>query len=461
MKDFTQGNEGKLIFYFTLPMLLGNVFQQLYNIVDSVIVGNVLGKEALASVGASFPIIFTLIALVIGIGSGFSIVISQFFGAKDIEKVKKAIDTMYLFLFSAAILTSALGIYFSEELFLLLQLPEELIPQAQTYLNIYLAGMIVFFGFNGTSSVLRGLGDSKTPLVFLVMASLFNIVFDLLFIMVFKWGIAGAALATVVAQAGAFVSALIYLNRSHKIMQFSLFKLKFDPKIFYTSLKIGLPSGLQHTFVALGMMALLGIVNTFGTDVIAAYTAAGRIDSLAMMPAMNFAQAVAAFVGQNLGANKIERIRRGFRVTFIMSSVFCLMMTAIIVLFGSYLMQMFTSDPNVIAIGERYLIIVSSFYLLFSTMFTTNGVLRGAGDTLIPMFITLFSLWIIRIPAAYLLSGEMGETGIWWSIPAGWFMGMSFSYIYYRTGKWKTKSVVNQNQPQAETLAESEKQPYE
>ncbi|MFA8435788.1 MAG: MATE family efflux transporter [Marinifilaceae bacterium] len=445
MKDFTQGNEAKLIFNFTLPMLLGNVFQQLYNIVDSVIVGNILGKEALASVGASFPIIFTLIALVIGIGSGFSIVISQYFGAKDIDRVKRAIDTMYLFLFGSAILTSILGIYFSEELFQLLQLPAELVPQAKTYLNIYLGGMIVFFGFNGTSSVLRGLGDSKTPLVFLVMASLFNILFDLLFIMVFEWGIAGAALATVVAQAGAFVSALIYLNRGHKIMKFSLFKLKFDKEIFHTSFKIGLPSGLQHSFVALGMMALLGIVNTFGTDVIAAYTAAGRIDSLAMMPAMNFAQAVAAFVGQNLGANKINRVRSGFKVTFIMSSLFCLLMTLIIVIFGSNLMELFTTDPNVIEIGERYLIIVSSFYLLFSTMFTTNGVLRGAGDTLIPMFITLFSLWIIRIPAAYFLSGEIGETGIWWSIPAGWFIGMSFSYIYYRTGQWKTKSIVNHN----------------
>jgi len=423
-------------------MLLGNVFQQLYNIVDSIVVGKVLGKEALASVGASFPIIFTLIALLIGIGSGFSIVISQFYGAKDIDKVKKAIDTMYLFLFGTGILVSVLGIYFSKDLFLLLQLPVELIPQATSYLNVYMAGMIMFFGFSGTSSILRGLGDSKTPLYFMILASFFNIVFDLLFVMVFKWGIAGAAWATVTAQSGAFISAIIYLNKSHKIIQFSLFKLVFDKELFIKSLKVGIPSGLQQTFVALGMMALLGVVNTFGTDVIAAYTAAGRIDSLAMMPAMNFSQAVAAFVGQNLGANKIDRVRRGFKVTFIMSNLFCLLMTAIIVLFGSHLMKLFTTDPNVIEIGEKYLIIVSSFYLIFATMFTTNGVLRGAGDTLIPMFITLFSLWIIRIPGAYFLSSKIGETGIWWSIPLGWLMGMIFSYLYYRTGKWKKKSVV-------------------
>ncbi|WP_321321264.1 MATE family efflux transporter [Labilibaculum sp.] len=443
MKDFTQGNITRLILNFTLPMLLGNVFQQLYNIVDSIIVGKVLGKEALASVGASFPIIFTLIALLIGIGSGFSIVISQFYGAKDINRVKRAIDTMYIFLFGTGIFISILGIYFSEHLFLLLQLPIELIPQATSYLNVYMAGMIMFFGFSGTSSILRGLGDSKTPLYFLILASIFNIIFDLLFVMVFKWGIAGAAWATVIAQSGAFISAIIYLNRSHSIIKFSLFKLVFDKDIFIKSLKIGIPSGLQHTFVALGMMALLGIVNTFGTDVIAAYTAAGRIDSLAMMPAMNFSQAVAAFVGQNLGANKIDRVRQGFKVTFIMSNIFCLMMTAIIILFGSHLMKLFTTDTNVIAIGEKYLIIVSSFYLLFSTMFTTNGVLRGAGDTLIPMFITLFSLWIIRIPGAYFLSSKIGETGIWWSIPLGWSMGTIFSYLYYRTGRWKKKSIVS------------------
>ncbi|WP_282015171.1 MATE family efflux transporter [Marinifilum flexuosum] len=442
MKDFTSGNVSKLIFNFTLPMLLGNVFQQLYNVVDSIIVGKVLGKEALASVGASFPIIFTLIALLIGIGSGFSIVISQFYGAKDINSVKKSIDTMYIFLFVAGLFASIFGIYYSEELFLLLQLPLELIPQATTYLNIYMAGMILFFGFNGTSSVLRGLGDSKTPLYFLILASLFNILFDVLFVMVFKWGIAGAAWATVIAQGGAFVTGILYLNRTHKIMKFSLSKLSFDKDLFIKSLKIGLPSGIQHTFVAIGMMALLGIVNTFGTDVIAAYTAAGRIDSLAMMPAMNFSQAVAAFVGQNLGANKIERVRKGFKATFLMSNLFCILMTAIIVIFGSQLMKMFTTDPNVIAIGEKYLIIVSSFYLLFSTLFTTNGVLRGAGDTLIPMFITLFSLWIIRIPGAYFLSSQIGETGIWWSIPIGWSMGALLSYLYYLTGKWKSKSVV-------------------
>ncbi len=443
MKNFTVGNEAKLILNFTLPMLLGNVFQQLYNVVDSIIVGKVLGKEALAAVGASFPIIFTLVALLIGVGSGFSIIISQFYGAKDMASIKQAINTMYIFLFAAGLLASVFGIYYSEKLFLLLQLPSELIPQATTYFNIYMGGMILFFGFNGTSSALRGLGDSKTPLYFLIIASVFNILFDILFVMIFKWGIAGAAWATVVSQGGALVAGIIYLNRTHKVMKFSISQLNFNKSLFITSLKIGLPSGMQNSFVALGMMALLSIVNRFGTDVIAAYTAAGRIDSLAMLPAMNFSQAVAAFVGQNLGANKIQRIKRGFKATFLMSNFFCICITAIIFISGDQLIRIFTNDPNVIEIGEKYLIIVSSFYLLYSTLFTTNGVLRGAGDTIIPMFITLFSLWIIRIPAAYFLSDKIGETGIWWSIPIGWSIGALCSYLYYLTGKWKSKSVVS------------------
>ena len=213
MKDLTTGKEGSLILKFALPMLLGNVFQQLYNIVDSIIVGNFIGKEALAAVGASFPIIFAFLSLIIGIVSGSTIVISQYFGAKDIEKVKRAIDTLFIFLFFASIIISIVGIIFSEDIFRMLKLPEEIIPQATTYFNIFIGGVIVSFGFNGTSAILRGLGDSKTPLYFLIVSTFFNIGFDLLFVLVFKWGIAGVAIATVLAQGGAFLTAIIYLNR--------------------------------------------------------------------------------------------------------------------------------------------------------------------------------------------------------------------------------------------------------
>jgi putative MATE family efflux protein len=441
MQDLTKGKEQGLIFRFAVPMLIGNVFQQLYNIVDSLVVGNFLGKDALAAVGASFPVIFTLISLIIGIATGTTIIIAQYFGAKDYESVRRSIDTMYIFTFIASVIVSAVGIFFTDDIFRLLQLPEELLPQARSYLTVYLAGMIVFFGFNGTSAVLRGLGDSRTPLYFLILASVVNIGLDLLFIMVFGWGIASVALATVIAQGGAFVTAIIYLNKTHEIIRFSFRGLVFDRSIFNNSIRIGLPSGLQHTFVALGMMALMGLVNTFGTTVIAAYSVAQRIDSLAMLFAMAFSAALTSFTGQNIGAGNFERVKRGLRSTLIMGSTVSLAVTAVVLLFGSEIMGLFTPDTQVVVTGTRYLNIVSPFYITFTGMFVIGGVMRGAGDTVVPMFLTLFSLWLVRIPLAFFLSSFMGEVGIWWAIPIGWLSGMIFSYLYYLTGKWKTKGV--------------------
>ena len=442
MRDLTTGKEGSLILKFALPMLLGNVFQQFYNIVDSIIVGNFIGKEALAAVGASFPIIFGFLSLIIGIASGSTIVIAQYFGAKDIEKVKRTINTLFIFLFFASITVSIIAISFSEEIFRLLKLPEEIIPQAKTYFNIFMSGVIVSFGFNGTSAILRGLGDSKTPLYFLIISTFINIGLDLLFVLVLKWGIAGVAIASVIAQGGAFITAIIYLNKTHKIVRFSFKNLNFDKVIFKKSLKIGLPTGLQQTFVAAGMMALISIVNGFGTDVIAAYSVAIRIDSLASLTAMNFAAALATFVGQNIGANKIDRVKAGFIATLKMSSIISVIVSTIVLLSSSSIISLFTQDPEVIRIGREYLMIVGAFYIVFTSMFTIAGVMRGAGDTLIPMFISLIALWGIRIPGAWILSHRFGEIGIWWAIPMGWLVGFLLSYIYYLTGNWKKKSVI-------------------
>lgn len=442
MKDLTSGNEGKLIFLFALPMLFGSIFQQLYNIVDSIIVGRILGKEALAAVGNAFPIFFTLISLIIGLSFGGTIVISQYFGAKDFDKVKKAIGTLYLFLFITSGILTLLGLVFIDNILQLVKLPEELYAGAKTYTTIFIMGLVTFFGYNGTAAILRGLGDSKTPMVFMIISTLVNIGLDLLFIIKFKWGIAGAAIATVVSQGGAFITAVWYLNKFHKLINISFSDLVFDKKIFRQTLQIGLPTGLQQTFVSLGMLALQRIVNDFGTDVIAGYSVAGRIDSLAMTPAMIFSQALAAFVGQNIGAGKNERVTNGLKATLIMSSSVAITLTTIVVFTKEFLVGLFNQDPEVIRIGSQYLIIVSGCYLIFSIMFSYNGVLRGAGDTLIPMFITLFSLWLIRIPGAYFLSERIGAAGIWWAVPIGWVLGLIMSYFYYKTGSWKNKAVV-------------------
>ena len=442
MHDLTIGKPGKLILQFATPMLIGNVFQQMYNVTDSIIVGKFLGKEALAAVGASFPLIFMLISFIIGIATGFTIIIAQYFGAKDLEKIRRSIDTMYIFLFFASILIMILGIAFSGTIFRLIRLPEEVIPQASLYMNTYLTGMIFFFGFNGISAVLRGLGDSKTPLYFLIISTLTNIVFDLLFIVVFKWGIEGAAWATVLSQAGAFITLVLYLNRKHEMVKLTWRKMFWDKVIFLQSVRIGVPTGFQQTFVSLGMLALLRIVNDYGTIAVAAYSVAGRIDGLAALPAMNFGQALSGYTGQNIGANKIPRVKLGLVATLYMSTIVAVITSILVMLFREPLMALFTNDAEVIAIGARYLLIVGGFYIMFSGMFVIGGVMRGAGDTIVPMFITLFSLWIIRIPIAWFLSGRIGIDGIWWAIPIAWFFGMVFSYIYYRMGKWKNKSVV-------------------
>jgi putative MATE family efflux protein len=442
MKDLTTGNEGRLILSFTWPMLLGNVLQQLYGIVDSIVVGNYIGKEALAAVGASFPIIFALISMVMGIAMGITIVIAQYFGAKDFEKVRRAIDTMYIFLFFAGIILTLVGILISHWLFEQMGLPAELLPMAETYLDNYLIGLLAFFGYNGTAAALRGLGDSRTPLYFLIIATVVNLILVLLFVGVFRWGIAGAAWATVLAQAGAFFTGIWYLNKKHTLMKFSLREIRFDREIFRKSVRVGVPSGLQQTFVSLGMIALFVIVNSFGTNVIAAFSVAGRIDGFAMLPAMNFSMALSTFTGQNMGAGKPERIRNGLNSTLIYSGGISVMVTILVIFAGQPLMGLFSQDPEVIRIGWEYLVIVSSFYIVFSLMFTFNGLMRGAGDTLIPMFITVLSLWLIRIPIAAVLSKTIGEHGIWWSVPAAWTVGAIFSYIYYRTGRWKRAVLV-------------------
>ncbi|MFW5886625.1 MAG: MATE family efflux transporter [Bacteroidota bacterium] len=441
MKDLTNGPEARLIMRFAIPMVIGNIFQQLYIVVDSIIVGKVLGEAALAAVGASFPIFYTIISFVIGIGSGATVVVSQYFGAKNYPQVKKTIGTIFIFVFFASLILSTIGILFSQEIFTLLHTREDVLPEAIRYFTIYISGLVIFFGFNSTASILRGLGDSRTPLLFFTISTLANIGLDLLFIIVFEWGIEGAAIATIVAQGGAFLIAILMLNRRNHLIHFGWESMVFNWYIFRESVRIGLPTGFQQAFVALGMMALIRIINNFETPVLAAYTAASRIDALAVMPAINLASALAAFVGQNLGAGKTDRIRRGLKATLIMSWIISFAIMGLVILKGEFLMSLFTENPVVIEHGRNYLVIISAFYPVFTTMFTMHGALRGAGDTLIPMFITLISLWIIRIPLAAIFSNQIGPTGIWWAIPCGWTIGLIGTISYYLTGRWKTKGI--------------------
>ncbi len=444
MKDLTKGDETRQLIGFALPMLLGNIFQQFYNMVDSFVVGRFLGTTALAAVGVSFPIIFFMLALIMGVAMGSTVLISQYFGAKDTESLRKVISTSYIFLFIAGVIMTVIGVFSTTFILRALAVPETIMPEASAYLRIIFAGMLATFGYNGVAAMLRGLGDSKTPLYLLIASTLINIILDLVFVVVFHWGVAGAAWATIIAQGVSFIGALIVLDTRNPYVRLDGRNLKWDKAIFAQILRIGLPTGLQQTLVSLGMMVLTRIVNGFGPLAMAAYTAAARIDSIASMPAMNLSQAVTTFTGQNMGAGKTERVRRGHLSAIAVSIAISLAMTLCVALFGRQLMGIFTVDEGVIAIGAEYLLIVGSFYAIFGIMFINNGVMRGAGDVFIPMISTLLALWVVRVPAALVFTRVfgMGTNGIWWSIPAGWMVGFIFTSLYYRSGKWKTKTIV-------------------
>lgn len=445
MRDLTKGNEGRQILMFAIPMLIGNVFQQLYNVVDSIVVGKYVGSVALAAVGASFPILFTIAALIGGITIGGSVLVAQYFGAKNDKAIKVTSDTMNSFLLISAAAFSILFYLISRPLFELLSIPPEVLDDAVRYFDIIiLTTTVPSFAVSGMSAILRGVGNSKIPVYFLIISLVVNTILDLVFVLVFDWGIAGVAWATTIANLVAWFALVYYLDRRENcLIQFSINvkTWEFDWDNFRLALRIGLPSGIQHTLIGLGGLALLSIVSPFGVPVLAAYTAAGRVDMFVSMPAMNLAAALSSFVGQNLGADRLDRIKKGLRSTLLYSTLISLTLTIVVIFFGGEIMGLFT-DPRsphydqIIEIGKEYLVIISTFYLIFTTMFVINSVARGAGATFVPMIITTLSLWVVRVPLALWLSRLWGPSGIWWSIPIGWSVGLIGALLYYWSGKW-------------------------
>ncbi|MBN2892124.1 MAG: MATE family efflux transporter [Bacteroidales bacterium] len=451
-RDLTKGNEAKVILKFAIPMMIGNIFQQLYNVVDAAVVGKFVGKEALSATGVSFPILFLLSSLTIGFAIGGTILISQFYGAKKTENLKKTSDTLQIIMFIGSIGITVIGILTSRSIFRLLNFPEESISLAVSYFNILMLGNIAIFGYNALGAVLRGLGDSQTPVYFLIVSTIVNIVGDLLLVVVFDMGIQGAAIATVVAYVVAYVIAIIYLNKKHKIIDIS-FNLKFDKEIFKKILKIGIPSSGHMFVVSFGMILSFSIINLFGTNVIAGYTAAGRINSFAIMPAMFFANALTAFVGQNFGAQRIDRIKNGLKATILMITSISLVFTFISLMFPETLMRMFTDakETEVITVGVSYFSRVAPFYIIFGIMFSFNAVYRGVGNTILPMYITLIALWIVRFPAMILLSMNIewsplklipvNSNGLWWGEPLAWTTGLILAVAYYISKRWLRNAV--------------------
>ena len=437
--DLTEGKVWKVIVRFALPLLVGNLLQQFYNITDSIIVGQFLGKEALAAVSASFFIYYFIISLVIGVGSGTTVVISQLFGAKQYQKVQLAFSSFFIFMLVGGIILSIAGIIFAEPVFRLTNTPEEVIPQAVAYFRIYIGGTFLFVTFNSIISILRGVGESVRPMLFILITTVLNIAFDLLFILVFKWGIEGAARATVVSQGIGMCIALAYVNNTHPLLSIKKQDMLFDWKLFKESLKIGLPTSVQQCAIALGLIALLGIVNSFGTNTLTAYGAAGKIDTIITQAILTLSVALAAFCGQNIGAGRLDRVKKGVQFTMYTNIALGLLTFAAVYLFGNEMMRIFTKDIDVVAIGKEYLLIIGGFFIVHGALNVYNGALRGAGDTLFPMITSLVCLWLIRIPLAYYLSSWLGRNGIWWAIGISITIGLIVTFVYYKIGFWKRR----------------------
>lgn len=440
----TRGEVWKVISRFALPLLIGNLLQQLYNVTDSVIVGQFLGKEALAAVSASFFIYYFIISLVIGIGSGTTVVISQFYGAKRFDELQKAFSSFFIFMLVAGVLLSIIGIIFAEPMFRITNTPEEVIPQAVLYFRIYVGGTFLFVTFNSIISILRGVGESVRPMLFILLTTVLNVILDLVFIAVFHWGIEGAARATVIAQGIGMCVALAYINNTHPLLSIKKKDLVFDTGLFKEGLRIGLPTSVQQCAISLGLIALLGIVNSFGTETLTAYGAAGKIDTIIIQAVLTLSGALAAFCGQNIGARRLDRVREGVRFAMLVNVVLGLATFTAIYFFGDTMMLAFTNDPEVIAIGQEYLLIIGGFFIVHGGLNVFNGALRGAGDTLFTMVVSLTCLWLIRIPLAYWFSSIWGRVGIWWAIGASLCIGLAVTYIYYRLGFWKNKGAVRE-----------------
>ncbi len=440
--DLTHGKVWKVILSFAFPLLVGNLLLQLYNIVDSIIVGQFVGKEALAAVSASFFIFYFIISFVIGIGSGITVVVSQNYGAKRYDKVQAAFSSFLIFALFAGFFLSVTGVVFSGHFLRLIKIPGDVLPEAIRYFRIYIGGTFFFVAFNSFLSIMRGMGDSKRPMYLVFITTILNVLLDILFIIVFKWGVEGAALATVLSQGTGLCLSTFYVSKRHSLLSMKRKDLTFDRPLFLQGLKIGLPTAVQQSSLALGLLTLLGIVNTFGSDTLTGYGAAGKIEAFIIHAVLTLSSTLAAFCGQNVGAGNLQRVRQGVHFAMGINTLFTLTVYAMILLWGREMIKAFTHDPVVISIGYDYLLIVGATFILHGAMNILNGAMRGSGDTLFAMVSGIILFWVIRIPLAYFMSERMGHKGIWWAISISLVFGFIVTCVYYLSGRWKNRGIV-------------------
>ena len=449
-KDMTLGSPWKRIMEFSIPMLLGNLAQQLYNTADSVIVGMYVGDNALAAVGSASPILNLLLALFVGISTGAGIVVSQSFGARDREGLTKAIGNCIALSVIATIIIMIVGPLVTMPLLTLLGTPDSIIGWCAEYLNIYFFGIVGFFFYNMLSGVLRGLGDSVSALGFLLLAAALNVVLDLWFVQ--DMGVAGVALATILSQAISAVFCYIKLMKMRDLFDLNFKTMKLIPAVAGRILRIGIPSGITQAIMATAGMVVLNLTNAMGETVIACNVIIMRVDGFAMMPNFTFGQAMSVYTGQNVGAQKFDRVTKGVKQGGLIAASFATVITITLLFFSPVLFGFFTKTPELIDLATRMIRIMAVGYICISVTQVLGGVMRGAGDTVSPMWISITSTILIRVPVAYLIayltrSPEFPHgqpIALFGSLMFSWVMGMILSIIVFSLGKWKKKMYATQ-----------------
>lgn len=437
--DMTVGTEWKLILLFAIPVMLGNLLQQLYSACDGIIVGRFVGEAALSSVGMTNGVTFLCTAFAMGLGVGSSVVTSQYFGAKREKEIPVVIDTALILAVGVGLVVTLLAI-FGGRAFLsgVMNAPEHLLDEATIYLQIYAAAMIFTFMYNVIAAILRGIGDSKATLYFLMVSAITNIILDLLFVAVFKWGVVGAAVATSISQTLCALVSLAYLRRRFKPVKGH----HFDKTACKLILRMGIPSAVQQSIVSLGNIAMQRLVNGFGQASIAAYTAGNRLDLFMFVPILGMGSSLSAFTGQNIGAGNMKRVKRGLRATLVMSLAIALFISALLKIFAPQVVSLFSLSGEALSRGVEQVRCVTWWFWIFALYMAIGGAFQGAGDVVTQSAITLLTLFV-RVSLGYLgvATGILDYEAAWVTMPVGWVVALTVSIIRYVTGGWKKKAV--------------------
>lgn len=461
-RDMTQGAPWKRIAEFAFPMLIGNFAQQLYNTADSVIVGRYVGDNALAAVGSASPILNLLLALFVGIATGAGIVISQSYGARDRQALSTHIGNCISLAGVATLVIMVVGPLITRPFLELLGTPDSIIDWCTDYLRIYFFGIAGFFFYNMLSGVLRGLGDSFSALGFLLIAAALNVVLDLVFVANFGLGVAGVSLATVIAQAISAILCFIKLRSMGDIFDLNRETLKLQKKSALKILQVGIPSGITQAIMATAGMVVQTLTNSLGETVIACSVIIMRVDGFAMMPNMTFGQAMSVYTGQNVGAAKLDRVDKGVKQGGLMAAGCSALITVVLLFFGKYLFGIFTTTPELIDMAVRMMRLMAVGYVCISVTQVLGGVMRGAGDTVTPMWISICSTILLRVPCAYGLA-YLTRTPEWpngqpqalfGSLLISWSLGALISFLVFRTGKWRKKMIASMQASRAAVSAQ-------